>query len=73
MTTYIVEFTKTFKSGNLKDIAVPSTVSFPTLERAQEYVEFLNKHATVPYEVSQWAGTGSWLCTNSKIKVVNMY
>lgn len=67
--TYTVEFTKTFTDGNLKGISFPSSLSFPTLETAKEYVAFLNQHATVPYEVSKWAGTGSWLCTNVGIKI----
>jgi len=67
--TYTVKFTKTFTDGNLKGITFPSSLSFAALDAAKKYVDFLNEHGKVPYIVPKWAGTGSWICTYSEIKV----
>ena len=48
MNKYAVLFTKYFVNGNLQGLTYPTTVHFPTLDAASEYVAFLHQHQEKP-------------------------
>ncbi len=45
---YKVKFSRYFVNGNLKGIMVDSSLSFPTLELACDYVKFCHMHCKIP-------------------------
>lgn len=45
---YTVKFTKEFVSGNLNGIMLDASIDFNSLESANDYINFLHAHKTVP-------------------------
>lgn len=45
---FTVKFTKEFVSGNLNGLMYYTSIEFPSLDAACEYINFLHAHKTVP-------------------------